>query len=65
MITILKTSYLDQIQAVGLNTILEYSGISLVVEGCMTMTFDSKQPSIEFDSKQPSVTFKGRCINVN
>ena len=69
MITILTTSYLDQTQAIGLNAILEYYGVS-IAHGCLgvifssiapCIEFDSKQPEIEFDSKQPSIGFKERC----
>lgn len=76
MITILKTSYLDQTQTIGLNTILEYSGIFIVVavEGCLKMVLNSTAPSIgfagtgpeaKFDSNQPSIGFRGRCVNAN
>lgn len=46
----------------GQDVELIYSGEALTI-GCMTVTFDSKQPLITFDSKQPLITFQDRCDN--
>lgn len=48
MITILKTSYLDQTQAIGLNAILEYSGIGVPLEDD-PLLFITLTESVEYD----------------